>query len=159
MEFLGDYSPSVRRAFNEIDGFWTRYPGLVVCGTHNPTNWDMIIDKIRDARVTGLPYYGECYGHQLAAIEYARNVMGIHNATSEEFGVEGTPVVKKRQELNVGLKNGQSYWNNYEVDLLGWHNPPNFFTAQYHASYQSSLKEPHPLIKDFLLYAKSASRS
>lgn len=162
MEIFGDFRPSVVRAFEEIDLFWKRYPGLVITGSHNPENPDELIEKIRKARETGLPYYGECYGHQLAAIEYARNELGIKDATSEEWG-KGTYIVRKRQDgLNVGLVNGESYWNNYEVEPKfehQWLKPYNFFTAQYHASYQSRLGAEHPLIKNFLKYAKSFNHS
>ena len=115
---------------------------------------DFLLNKIKEARELGLPYYGECFGHQLAAIEYARNILKIADATSEELG-KGTWVVKKRPEgLKVGLYEGESYWNNYEV-VIDWEKPKNFFTAQYHASYQSSIDKPHNLLVNFLIYAKS----
>lgn len=85
----------------------------------------------------------------MAAIEYARNVLGIKDATSEEFG-EGTFIVKKRKDLNVGLHDGETYWNNYEVDLDDWEKPDNFFTCQFHPEYQSSKENPHPLLVKFL---------
>lgn len=154
MEILGDYTPSLLRAFDEIDPQYAKYDALVIAGSHNPHNVEEYIQKIKEARVTGRPYYGECWGHQLAAIEFARNRLGIADATSEEWG-QGTFVVRKRQNLQVGLHNGESYWNNYEV-CIDWEKPENFFTAQYHASYQSSIKKPHPLIKSFLQYAKLA---
>ena len=153
MEILNDFNTSVRKAFDEIDPNWESYDGLVVCGTHSPHDVEMMIDKIREARETGRPFLGVCFGHQLAAIEYARNVLGIKDATSEEFG-QGTFVVKKLPELNVGLKDGESYWNNYEVDLPGWEKPKNFITVQYHPEYQSSKERPHPILKEFLKCSK-----
>ena len=160
MEVLGDYTPSVIKALSEIDKNWKKYEGLVICGSHNPTDYEYLISRIKEARENEIPFYGECYGHQLAAIEYARNVMGIKDATSEEFG-EGTFVVKKLPELIVGLKNGESYWNNYEVDFPMFEivKPKWFFTAQYHASYQSSKFKRHPLISNFLKYAKMAMQN
>jgi CTP synthase len=38
------------------------------------------------ARENKIPYLGICYGMQIAVIEYARNVLGIADATSTEFG-------------------------------------------------------------------------
>lgn len=40
---------------------------------------------IRYARVNQVPFFGICFGMQLAAIEFARNVCGIPDATSREF--------------------------------------------------------------------------
>lgn len=158
MEILGDFTPSLMRAFEEIDPNFRDYDALVVAGTHTPKNWESVIAKIKEVRESGRPFYGECWGHQLCAIEHARNVLGIEDATSEEFG-QGTFVVKKLENLNVGLKNNESYWNNYYVVneiFFERDKPKNFFTAQYHASYQSYLGKPHPLIKSFLSYAKLA---
>lgn len=40
---------------------------------------------IQYARENKIPYFGICFGMQLAAIEFARNVCGINDATSREF--------------------------------------------------------------------------
>lgn len=163
MQIYGEYITSIERAFDEIDSNWRNYEGIVIGGTHNPSlqNTEGLIDIIRKAREDGTPLYAECHGHQLVCIEYARNELGIVDATSEEWGV-GTFVVKKLPGLNVGLKNGQSYWNNYKVVdevMEKWARPKNFFTAQYHASYQSALGDFHPLIEEFIYYAKDKSKS
>jgi len=152
MEFYGDFLTSVHKALGEIDSKYKEYNALVIAGSHTPHNVEEYIEKIKQARISGLPYYGECWGHQLAAIEYARTILGIADATSEEWG-QGTFVVQKRPNLKVGLHNGESYWNNFEV-TIEWEKPKNFFTAQFHASYQSAKNKPHPLIKSFLEYAK-----
>ena len=160
-EMYGDFVTSVERAMGEIDKNWRNYNCLIIAGSHNPKNTDFLIGKIKEARETGRPYYGECFGFQLSFIEYARNVIGIRDATSEEFGEKGTFVVRKRREgLNVGLHNGESYWNNYQVDSYlaeQWEIPQNFFIAQYHASYNSSIFKPHKLIKSFLHLCKKWS--
>jgi CTP synthase len=43
---------------------------------------------IRYARENAVPFFGICFGMQLAAIEFARNVCGLANATSREFDDE-----------------------------------------------------------------------
>jgi CTP synthase (UTP-ammonia lyase) len=156
MEILNDFNTSVRKAFDEIDYSWRHYLGLVVCGTHSPHDIEDMTEKIRVARLSGVPFLGICFGHQLAAIEYARNVLGIKDATSEEFG-RGTFVVKRLPSLKVGLHDGETYWNNYEVEpsfIDQWEKPRNFITVQFHPEYQSSEDKPHPIIKEFLEYAK-----
>lgn len=41
------------------------------------------------ARERGIPFLGICFGFQIAVIEIARNLLGITDATSEEFETEG----------------------------------------------------------------------
>lgn len=160
MKILNDFNTSVEKALSEIDENWRDYPGLIICGTHNPHNVEEMIDEIEDARMTCIPFLGICFGHQLAAIEYARNVLGIEDATSEEFG-EGIPVVYKLPDTNVGLgRDGESYWNKYAVheDLLKrWEKPENFITVQYHPEYQSSKDKPHRILVEFIEKCKKAS--
>lgn len=154
MLVLNDFNTSVEKALSELDPKWRDYDGLIICGTHTPINIEAMIIAIQLARESNKPFLGICFGHQLAAIEYARNVMGIRDATSEEFGVSGTFVVIKNPEgLKVGLHDGESYWNNYMVHpdfLFDWDKPNNFVTCQYHPEYQSSKEMPHPLLEQFL---------
>ena len=153
MQIIGDFTTSVKKALSEIDPKYMDYPGLVVCGSHTPHDTERMISEIVLARVSKLPALLICLGYQLAAIEYARNVLRIQDATSEEFGT-GTFVVKKRPNLKVGLHNGETYWNNYEVDLPDWKLPPHFFGSQSHPEYQSSKSNPHPLLVSFIDYAR-----
>ena len=153
MEILNDFSTSVKKAFAEIDTEWENYDGLVVAGTHTPHDVSNTLEKIRLARETSRPFLGICFGLQLMAIEYARNVLGIKDATSEEWG-KGTFVVTKRPELKVGHQGDGTYWNNYEVNIK-WEKPINFFTSQFHPEYESSKKKPHPLLVEFLNFSQS----
>lgn len=146
----GDFYTNIERAFDEIDRNWRRYNGIVVCGSHTPQNIEYKIQRIKEAREGKIPFLGICFGHQLAAIEYARNVLGIKDATSEEFG-KGTFVVKKRKDgLKVGIHDNENYWNNYEV-AIDWQKPEWFFTSQFHPEY----KYKHPLIVNFLKLCKN----
>lgn len=152
MKILNDFSTSVRKALEEIDPNYESYPGLVICGTHSPHDIDTLLTEIRTAREQRIPYLGICFGHQLAAIEYARNVLGIENADSEEWG-NGEHIVVKLPKLNVGLgPDGESYWNNYHVlpRFDDWDKEDNFITTQAHPEYQSSKDRPHPLLVQFL---------
>ncbi len=159
MEILGDFSTSVAKALSEINPNYMDLPGLVICGTHSPANVEYQIQKIREARENHTPFLGICFGHQLAAVEYARNVLGMEDATSEEFGV-GNFIVKKLPELKVGLHDGESYWNNYEVQNWFnevWNKEENFTTVQFHPEYQSSKDNPHPLLVKFISDAMAMS--
>lgn len=48
-----------------------------------------MITAARYARENMIPYLGICLGSQIMAIEFARNILGIENASSEEFSPEG----------------------------------------------------------------------
>jgi CTP synthase len=45
------------------------------------------------ARENEIPYFGICFGMQMAVLETARHMAGIENASSTEFGQDGEPVV------------------------------------------------------------------
>ncbi|MFP4498567.1 MAG: CTP synthase, partial [Vulcanimicrobiota bacterium] len=66
---------------NMLDDF----DGLVVPGGFGTRAVDGIISAVKYARENKTPYLGLCYGMQLAAVEYARNVCGITNANSLEI--------------------------------------------------------------------------
>ena len=152
MQILNDFNTSVRKALKEINPDYELLKGLVVCGTHNQQNVPELVDTIRYARENKIPTLLICAGQQLGAIEYAQNVLGIKDATSEEFG-KGTFVVIKRPRLKVGLHEGESWWTNYEVDpviLNQWKLPKNWIAVPFHPEYQSSEENPHPLLVKFL---------
>jgi len=51
------------------------------------------ISAIKYARENKIPYLGLCYGMQLAVVEYARNVLGLRDANSEEVKPNSTNLV------------------------------------------------------------------
>jgi CTP synthase len=67
--------------------------GLLVPGGFGERGFEGKIEAIRHARETGLPFLGICFGLQAAVTEFARNVCGIRDAVSAEFGKPGTPVI------------------------------------------------------------------
>jgi len=60
--------------------------GVLVPGGFGNRGIEGKIRAIEYARTHKKPYLGLCLGFQLAVIEYARNVVGISDATSEEMG-------------------------------------------------------------------------
>lgn len=59
--------------------------GILVPGGFGTRGVDGKITAIQYAREKKVPFFGICFGMQLAAIEFARNVCGISDATSREF--------------------------------------------------------------------------
>lgn len=63
--------------------------GILVPGGFGTRGVEGKITAIQYAREKKVPFFGICFGMQLAAIEFARNVCGLHDATSREFIGEG----------------------------------------------------------------------
>ncbi|HEY0778644.1 MAG TPA: CTP synthase, partial [Gemmatirosa sp.] len=64
------------------------YDGLLVPGGFGVRGVEGMVEAIRVARETGLPYLGICLGMQTAIIEFARHVCGISDSHSSEFAPE-----------------------------------------------------------------------
>ncbi len=63
----------------------TSFDGILVPGGFGSRGIEGMLNVIRFAREHKIPYFGICYGMQLAVIEYARNVLGLKDATSREI--------------------------------------------------------------------------
>lgn len=66
----------------------SEFSGIVVPGGFGTRGVNGIIAAIEYARVNKIPYLGLCYGMQLASIEFARNVAGIREATTQEISLK-----------------------------------------------------------------------
>jgi CTP synthase len=64
------------------------FHGLLVPGGFGVRGVDGMVEAIRHARVSGLPFFGICLGMQTAIIEFARNVCGLEDSHSSEFAPE-----------------------------------------------------------------------
>lgn len=69
---------NVAEALKNVDG-------ILVPGGFGERGSEGKIAAIRYARENLKPFFGICFGMQMAAIEFARNVCGIKDATSREF--------------------------------------------------------------------------
>src|SRR3989344_3563606 len=61
------------------------YDGVIVPGGFGESGIDGKLAAIRYVREQKIPYFGLCYGMQLATIEYASDVAGIVNANTTEI--------------------------------------------------------------------------
>ncbi len=85
-----DSFTSSERARELLNGFH----GLLVPGGFGVRGVDGMVEAIRTARETGLPFFGICLGMQVAIIEFARNVLKLSNGHSSEFAPDcADPVV------------------------------------------------------------------
>jgi CTP synthase len=67
--------------------------GILVPGGFGERGSEGKILAARFARQHGVPYFGICFGMQMAVIEAARALAGVADASSSEFGPTSQPVV------------------------------------------------------------------
>ena len=61
------------------------FDGIIVPGGFGESGIEGKLKAIRFARENKIPYFGLCYGMQLAVIEFARNVLGLKDAITTEI--------------------------------------------------------------------------
>jgi CTP synthase len=67
--------------------------GILVPGGFGERGSEGKIAAVKFARERNIPFFGICFGMQMAVIECARNLAGMPNASSTEFGPSVEPVV------------------------------------------------------------------
>jgi len=81
--------------------------GLLVAPGFGHRGVEGKIVAVKYARENGLPFFGICLGMQMAAIEFARNVLGLKNAHSTEMDPHTTePVIDLMEEQNAVTNKG-----------------------------------------------------
>ena len=101
--------------------------GVLVPGAFGERGSEGMIRAVKFAREHGIPYFGICFGMQMAMIESARNLAGIHQASSTEFGPTSEPIVglmtewvrgnEKEQRAEGGEMGGTMRCGAYEAIL------------------------------------------
>ena len=76
--------------------------GILVPGGFGQRGSEGKIKAIQFARENDLPFFGICFGMQMAVIEAARNLAGQSEASSSEFGKIDNPVVGLMTEWTSG---------------------------------------------------------
>ncbi len=76
------------------DNYFSDVHGILVPGGFGERGIDGKVDATKYARENQIPFFGICYGMQLAVIEFSRNVCGIDDAdTTENNGDTQNPVI------------------------------------------------------------------
>ncbi|KYG67363.1 CTP synthetase [Bdellovibrio bacteriovorus] len=82
------YVDSEKITDKTVSSLLGKVDGILVPGGFGTRGVEGKITAIKFAREKRIPFFGICFGMQLAAIEFARNVCGIKDATSREFSGE-----------------------------------------------------------------------
>ena len=75
-----------------------RMAGVVVAPGFGNRGIEGKIEAVRYARENKVPFFGICLGMQSAVIEFARNVLGLHDAHSSEMEQTKNPVIDLMEE-------------------------------------------------------------
>ena len=78
--------------------------GVLIPGGFGKRGSEGKIAAIKYARLNNIPFFGICFGMQMAVIEAARNLLNIKNASTSEFGNNCTPVVGLLEEWQKGKR-------------------------------------------------------
>ena len=78
--------------------------GVLIPGGFGKRGSEGKIAAIKYARLNNIPFFGICFGMQMAVIEAARNLLNIKDASSSEFGNNCTPVVGLLEDWQKGKK-------------------------------------------------------
>ncbi|MBU6310869.1 CTP synthase [Patescibacteria group bacterium] len=100
-----------------------KFDGVLVPGGFGSTGVEGIIKAIGYARTHRIPYFGICYGMQLAVIEFARNVAKLRTAHTREIEEHGTELVidvmdDQKQKLESNAYGGTMRLGTYPCVLL-----------------------------------------
>ena len=76
--------------------------GVLVPGGFGERGVEGKIAAVKFARERKVPFFGICYGMQMAVIDAARHMAGLTDAASSEFSSEGEPVVGLLTEWTKG---------------------------------------------------------
>jgi CTP synthase len=94
-------------ACENVDEMLGDVNGVLIPGGFGQRGIDGMVKACEYCRLYKVPFFGICLGMQVAVIEYFRNVLGIKDATSEEFADNDAneQYVVKRLEISDGNKN------------------------------------------------------
>lgn len=98
------------------------FDGVLVPGGFGATGIEGKLNVIEYVRKKGIPYFGICYGMQLAVLEYAKNVLKLKNASTEEINPASEHLVigvmpDQKEKIANGDMGGTMRLGEYETVL------------------------------------------
>jgi CTP synthase len=99
-----------------------KYDGILVPGGFGKTGIEGKLNVIEYARKQGIPYFGICYGMQLAVLEFAKNVLKLKHASTEEINSRAADLVigvmdEQREKIARGDMGGSMRLGQYPAAL------------------------------------------
>ena len=99
-----------------------KYDGILVPGGFGERSIEGKLNVIEYAREHKIPYFGLCYGMQLMVIEYARNILGLKGANTDEVNPHAKHLVidvmpDQKQKIKEGHFGGTMRLGAYKTIL------------------------------------------
>jgi CTP synthase len=99
-----------------------KYDGVLVPGGFGSTGIDGKLNVIEYVRKQKIPYFGICYGMQLAVLEYAKNVLKLKSVSTEEIDPSAEHLVvgimaEQRDKIAKKEMGGTMRLGQYEATL------------------------------------------
>jgi CTP synthase len=102
VELNAEWVDSTKINKKNVINILKKYSAILIPGGFGSRGTEGKIEAIAYARKYKVPFFGICFGMQMAIIEAARNMLGLTKATSSEFGNGGIHVVGLMQEWVKG---------------------------------------------------------
>ncbi len=107
IEFVWIDSESIEKGKTDLKVL-NDFAGIVVPGGFGSRGVEGIIQAIEFIRKSKIPYFGLCYGMQLACIEFARNVLKLKDANTTEIDKQTTnPIIDLMSEQKQNIKDAR----------------------------------------------------
>lgn len=114
-----DYVDSEEITSQNAEKILKPYHAILVPGGFGNRGIEGMIEAIKYARENNIPFLGICLGMQMAVVEFARNVLNLKDANSEEFAPESKNQVIHimDEQKNINNKGGTMRLGSYPCVL------------------------------------------
>lgn len=116
--YLSSHDFADKKKLKKLDEF----DGVLVPGGFGSTGIEGKLNVIEYVRKRNIPYFGICYGMQLAVLEYAKNVLKLKHASTEEIDPTADHLVigvmpDQKEKIAKGDMGGSMRLGEYETVL------------------------------------------
>jgi CTP synthase len=104
IQYLSSHDFVDKKNLKKLDA----YDGVLIPGGFGSTGIEGKLHVIAYVRKRKIPYFGICYGMQLAVLEYAQNVLKLKDASTEEINPKAAHlVIGVMKEQKEKIQNGE----------------------------------------------------
>lgn len=134
----GEYEKD-KRNLKELD----KYNGIIVPGGFGSRGVEGKILAAKYCRENKIPYFGLCYGLQIAVIEFARNVLKLKDAHTEEINSNTKHAVIHIMPEQAELLAKKNYGNTMRLGAWSCVLKPNSISAEAYGNRKISERHRH----------------